>query len=178
LKPSLRHQILDTRIEDEETRRTNRERFFEDPLAREKGKLPIVRSRNDLIAAVAFPMAESKEAWVKRLRETASHLDRVRGRLWPSMQAEINKKKSVFGHKKAELEALGTLRLIKQAGGFMNGGRISGAVTEAASDICRDARVDPLFATAWSAGGPFGLTGVVPSVTWAPDWRCACSSSP
>jgi hypothetical protein len=112
-----------------------------------QGKLPIVRSRDDLIAAVAFPMAESKEAWVKRLRETASHLDRVRGRLWPSMQAEINKKKSVFGHKKAELEALGALRLIKQAGGFLEGGGISETVTEKASDICRDARMAPLFRT-------------------------------
>jgi len=112
-----------------------------------QGKLPIVRSRDDLIAAVAFPMAESKEAWVQRLRETASHLDRVRARLWPSMQAEINKKKSVFGHKKAELKALGALRLIKQAGGFMKSGGISGTVTEAASEICRRARVDPLFST-------------------------------
>jgi hypothetical protein len=64
------------------------------------------------------------------------------------MQAEINKKKSPFVHKKkAELKALGALRLIKRAGGFTENGGIAGKVSDGASDICSDARVAPLFST-------------------------------
>jgi hypothetical protein len=125
-----------------------------------RGKLPIVRSRYDLIVPVALPIAESKEAWLRRLHEFASHLDHVRGRLCPSMKAQIDKKRSPFVQKmKAELKALGALRLIEGSGGFREDGGVSGSVIEAASAICTDAGVDPLFLShrRWSVAGRLAL---------------------